>query len=432
MRFVLTSLLLCLLIGATPAAAQGSTRPIIRTALEKAEAIPGQPIILRVTLLAPTWFPKAPVFPSFEAPNIMVRLPERASGPVSERVGSETWSGVTRAYRLYPMTVGRFRLPPLPFRVTYADPESRAPITIILRSDEILFNGVAPEGTDGLDPFIAATELILDQTIDGETTDLEPGDAVTREVKVQIEGMSPIFLPELIPESAKEGVAAYPKEPVVTESKERGVLSGERAESVIYVGQAGGRYVAPSISLRWFNLDTRQIETAEVPGFDISVKGDPPPPPSTHQWLAVALWVTGVLLLALLTSITLKRFWPQVAAWRTRRRENLSELGNMRIHPKRAKHSKPIVSATPFKPWKSGRHAYRPRTVRKMRRYPAPSSSSAKPFMETKAHPSHNDIGPRPSTHLMPPDMRAIMRTRAPKRHFLPSILGQHNHDSSS
>ena len=321
MKYVLTSLLLCLLTGATPAAAQNSTRPIIRTALEKTEAIPGQPIILRITLLAPTWFPKAPVFPSFEAPNIIVRLPERASGPVSERVGDETWSGVTRAYRLYPMTVGRFRLPPLPFHVTYADPESRDPITIELRTDEILFDGVAPEGTDGLDPFIAATELTLEQTIDGETTDLEPGDAVTREIEVKIEGMSPIFLPELIPESANEGVAAYPKEPVVTESEERGVLSGERAESVIYVGQAGGRYVAPSISLRWFNLDTRQIETAEVPGFDISVKGDPPPPRSTHQWLSVALWVTGVLLLALLASFTLKRLWPQVAAWRTRRRE---------------------------------------------------------------------------------------------------------------
>ncbi|MGI9491637.1 MAG: hypothetical protein ACR2QF_04465, partial [Geminicoccaceae bacterium] len=253
MRCVPQLLLLCWLAGTASAVAEEPAGPIIRMALEEDEAIPGQPIVMRVTLLAPTWMPKAPVFPSFEIPNIIVRLPERASGPTSETVDGETWSGVTRAYRLYPMTPGRFRIPPQPVIVTHADPETRESVTVELQTEGTEFEGVAPKGTEDLDPFIAADELTLEQTIEGEPADLEPGGTISHVVTAQIKGMSPIFLPELTPPAATDGIAVYPKEPMVIESEERGVLSGKRVEHVVYVGEAGGRYTAPPINLRWFN-----------------------------------------------------------------------------------------------------------------------------------------------------------------------------------
>ena len=118
------ALVLLLVLLAVPLAskAQEPAKPILRMEFKQTETIPGQPLVLRVTVLVPTWLPEAPVFPSLEVPNVMVRLPERASGPASERVKGETWSGVTRAYRLYPMKAGGFRIPPLPVTVTSADP----------------------------------------------------------------------------------------------------------------------------------------------------------------------------------------------------------------------------------------------------------------------------------------------------------------------
>ncbi|MGI9491261.1 MAG: hypothetical protein ACR2QF_02425, partial [Geminicoccaceae bacterium] len=107
----------------------------------------------------------------------------------------------------------------------------------------------------------------------------------------------------------------------VTESEERGVLSGERVEHVVYVGEAGGRYTSPPINLRWFNLATNKVETADLPGFDIVVQGTPPPPPSEFDWRSIVPWLAGGFLPVALIGILLRRLWPLITAWRTRRRE---------------------------------------------------------------------------------------------------------------
>ena len=65
---------LSLITASGLALAQEPPRPMLRTVLEAGSAIPGQPILLRITLLAPTWFPKPPVFASLDIPNVVVHL----------------------------------------------------------------------------------------------------------------------------------------------------------------------------------------------------------------------------------------------------------------------------------------------------------------------------------------------------------------------
>jgi len=320
MRRILLLWLFAMIVPAVTAA-QEAPRPVLRTELEKVSAIPGQPIILRITLLAPTWLPKPPDFPSFETPNVIVRLPSRASNPISERIGGETWSGVTRAYRLYPMTVGQFRIAPQTVTVTFADPDTRAPVTVELRTDEVVFSGAAPEGAEGLDPFIAAEALTLEQSIEGEPGNLEPGGAITRTVTARVKGTSPIFLPPLIAPLAAEGVSAYPKEPVVTETEALGTISGDRVESVTYVAEAGGRHTAPPIRLRWFNLRQMRIETAMADGFEIAVRGPPPALSSSFDWRATVPWIALGTLLVALAVVAVARLRPRISRWRRGRRE---------------------------------------------------------------------------------------------------------------
>ena len=324
MTWLRCSLLLLLLAAAVwPAMAAEPREPLLRMELEKRSAVIGQPIVLRVTVLVPTWLPESPVFPSFEVPDVMVRLPSRAAGPTSERIGGETWSGVTRAYRLYPMAAGRFTIPPRRLRVTYADPETRAPITLDLRSDAISFEGIIPRGTEGLDPFIAAEALVIEQRVEGTSTELAPGGAVTRSVTARVEGMSPLFLPPLIPALDSQVFSAYPKEPLVSEQEEWMALSGERTESVTYVAVAGGNAAAPPIRLRWYNLKTKRVETAEAEGFDLTSSG---PPPQARQsrgsgWSGLAPWVLGGVLALLVLAIAAVRLRPRIAGWRQRQRE---------------------------------------------------------------------------------------------------------------
>ncbi len=316
------AILILLVWLAMPTAAQESARPVLRMSLEKEAAVPGQPIVLRVTVLAPTWFPRAPEFPSFEIPNVIVRLPPRASGPASERIDGETWSGVTRAYHLYPMIVGRFRIPPQPLIVTFADPENQKPVTVELRTEAVAFGGVAPAGAEDLNPFIAAEALTLEQTIEGKPGELEPGGAVTCTVAAAVTGVSPIFLPPLIPPLAAEDISVYPKEPVVTENMERGTVTGERVESVTYLAQAGGRHSVMPIQLHWFNLGTEQVETVAVEGFEIVVRGPLPESAQTFDWRAAYAWVMAAIVLVALAAATVTiKLWPRMAGWRRRRRE---------------------------------------------------------------------------------------------------------------
>ncbi|MCC0066891.1 MAG: BatD family protein [Rhodovulum sp.] len=270
--------LFVLLAFAPPAGAQEDVAPdgpVLRVEFDETEAIPGQPLSLRMTVLVPTFLPEPPVWPSLEAPNLLVRLPERSTNPTSARVGGETWAGVTRNYRISPMVPGEFAIPPQEVVVTWADPESNAPARAILRSEALAFRGVVPAGAEGLDPFVAATSLELAQTIEGEPGAMTPGDSVTRTVVATVAGTAPMFLPELMPPVAIEGVAAYPDEPLIAETDDRGTLGGSRTERVTLVAEGGGSGAVPAVTLDWYDLETGRVETASVEGFAIAVEGPP-------------------------------------------------------------------------------------------------------------------------------------------------------------
>ncbi|MCP4818083.1 MAG: hypothetical protein GY883_02770, partial [Shimia sp.] len=72
--------------------------PLLEITFEERETIPGQPLTLRLTVFVPTFMPKPPVWPSFETPNLRIRLPERSTSPTSRTINGGTWSGVSRRY----------------------------------------------------------------------------------------------------------------------------------------------------------------------------------------------------------------------------------------------------------------------------------------------------------------------------------------------
>ncbi len=296
-------LIIAVLVLLIPFSVQAQDEPRLSVDLAEGDVIVGQPLTLRMKLLVPSWMPKPPVWPTLEVPSLLVRLPERASTPVSETIGGETWSGITRAYRLYPLETGAYEIPGQNLVVTYADPGKPDPIVIQLALEPIRFEAVLPKGAEGLDPPIVATGLTLEQQIEGGP-DLATGDAVTRTVTVNIKGTTPILLPALLPDlAAIDGpdptpLRAYPKEPVVDQSEQRGVLSGSRTETTTYVAQAGGTVNLAPVTLDWFNLDSGKIETAELEGMTLSITAPPPPPPGPADY--VRWGVMGLTVLAVL------------------------------------------------------------------------------------------------------------------------------------
>lgn len=298
-------------------AAQSPAEPMLRVQLDKTTVAPGETIQLRITLLGPTWFPKPPEYPGFEIPNLIVRLPEGASYPVSERVGRDTWSGIVREYSLQPMVAGNFRIPAKSISVTYADPETSKPVTRQLKADEILFASRIPSGAEGLRPFIAAHSLTLEQNLDGETLEMQPGDAFKRTITARVTGAAPVFVPPLIQPLEADHVSAYPDEPRVGETLRDDEPVGERIEQITYIATSGGSVSVPAIELRWWNLETRQIETARVDGFDITARRSLADILRELDWFLVALCALAVAILVMI----LARLRPRLRAWQQQRRE---------------------------------------------------------------------------------------------------------------
>lgn len=313
------TVVILLAMSTFPVCAQEQAKPIIRTALDQATAVPGQPVTLRLTVLVPTWMPKPPVLPAYDLPNLMVRLPPRSTHPVSERVDGETWSGITRVYRLHPLVEGIVRIAPQQVILHYADPKTRKPVSVELPTPAFTITGVIPENGAGLDPFIAATALRIEQVIEGNPADLEPGDVVKRQLSVHIEGASPMMVPPLMSAEEMHGLAIYGADPVLEEKADGAILSGSRSEVITYVAESGGRFSLPPVSVHWYNQAEDRIETAEVDGVDLTVRGPPSEVEPNRDWRTdLDQWALPGFLVVLL-ALAFWRLRQPIAMWRRRR-----------------------------------------------------------------------------------------------------------------
>ena len=307
----LAAIAVLFLLMAAPLSAQDA-QPTATAELETPEVIPGQYTTLRIEVLVPTWMAGAVEFPSFEMPNLRVRLPPESTGPISRRVDGETWSGVARRYLLSPMVPGQFAIPAQTLVVRYAQPGQTDPLEATLSTPAFLLTGVLPEGAEDIDPFIAASGLALSQEMPDKTTDLQPGEAVKRVVTASIEGASPIVLPPMLFPVDIPGIRTYPDLPQVAEVADGRDLSGTRIESVTYMAQSGGSGALPEVTLRWYNLSTGAVETASLPGVNISVDAPVAEPlrDTGPIWRMAALG----LAVALVCALILRWAWPRASA----------------------------------------------------------------------------------------------------------------------
>lgn len=293
---------------APPAAAQDSDEPFVETDFAVTETMPGQPLTLRLTVLVPTFMPEPVEFPSLEQPDLRVIVPARATAPTSRRIGAQTWSGVTRRYELLPLVAGDFDIAPRPVLVSFASPGGGDPAQARLMTPRLSLSAVIPTGAANLDPFIAARSLELEQSVEGETTGLAVGAAVTRTVTARIEGASPVVLPGLLPDHRIDGFSTYPDQARVEESDDAGTLAGTRTESVTLMAKSGGGGRTPDIAIEWFDIDSGTVETAGLDGFDLSIDAPRSTPADEPPGLVRAASVAMALMIAVLALFVAFRY----------------------------------------------------------------------------------------------------------------------------
>lgn len=286
---------------AAPAVAQEG--PQARVTLDPEGPVTvGTPLRVTATLLVPSYMPQPPAWPDLQIADAITRLPDRATHPVTQRVGGESWSGIARTWEIIPQRPADYDLGANEAVVTYADPETNTPVEVRLALPDITFSATVPAGAEGMDPFLAATSLTLTATLDGLPEAPKPGDAFTLTLTTTAEGPPAMLLPALSDRlPTPDGLRAYPRQPALVDG-----ATATRTEAITYVVERPGDFELPSVRLGWWNTHARAVETATTEAVTIHVEAPPgwrpsgePVPVRNLAFIALAV-LAGVATLVLL------------------------------------------------------------------------------------------------------------------------------------
>ena len=261
--------LLALLLLPTPSLAQAPQATL--TLDPDGPVTVGTPVTVTATVLVPTFMPSPPVWPDLQIADAVTRQPDRATRPVTQRIGRDSWSGIARTWQIVPQRAADYDLGAPEVAITYADPGDSHPVTATLALPDVAFSATVPPGAEGIDPFLAATSLQLTARLDGLPAAPKPGDAVTLTLTAAAAGPPAILIPPLGSRLATPaGLRAYPREPVLADAP-----TATRTEAVTFVIEAPGTYVLPAVALDWWNTTSGRRETATTVSLQVVVP-DPP------------------------------------------------------------------------------------------------------------------------------------------------------------
>lgn len=269
MKSLTAACLLALLLLPAPSLAQA---PQATLTLDPAGPVTvGTPVTVTATVLVPTFMPSPPVWPDLQIADAVTRQPARATHPVTQRIGRDSWSGVARTWQIIPQRAADYDLGAPEVAITYADPGDSHPVTATLALPDIAFSASVPPGAEGIDPFLAATSLELTARLDGLPEAPKPGDAVTLTLTAAAAGPPAILIPPLAARLVTPaGLRAYPREPVLADGP-----TATRTEAVTYVIEAPGTYAFPALALDWWNTTGGRRETATTDPLQVIVPAPP-------------------------------------------------------------------------------------------------------------------------------------------------------------
>jgi hypothetical protein len=247
--------------------------PIVRTSIDPPRLMVGQPATLAVDVLAPNYMTSPPEMPGFQLRNAVTR--QLHSVNTNERQNGIEYAGVRYEFAIYPLEPGSYAVPEQKLTIKYAaKPPATREVSVSL--PRIEFQAFIPDGATGLRPFVTATHLTIEQTIQRSSEQLKPGDAVTRIVTVKADGTPAMLLPPTT-FPAIDGLAVYPAQPSLQDKTEgrSDAMSSTRIDSATYMLEKSGNYVLPAIEIGWWNAADSRVEHTHLDAVTLQVAGGP-------------------------------------------------------------------------------------------------------------------------------------------------------------
>jgi hypothetical protein len=251
--------------------------PLARVKVElspKDVARVGQRVTLAITLFTPDLFAGVPSFALPPIPGAVVLSPVGSPVIGSETIGDLTFTTQRHEFRVYAQRAGVVRIPAFAIQFESNSGFGQPTITRHVTTDLVSFAAKTPPGADGLGSVIAAHNLKVTDLWQPEPRTPKVGDAFVRTLTVTGDDVPGMLFPSFRLD-AVDGLAAYPKEPAVSDHIERGALKGQLTETITYVCEDEGTATIPERTLTWYDLDANELKTAKVPGQKFTIAPAP-------------------------------------------------------------------------------------------------------------------------------------------------------------
>ena len=181
-------------------------------------------------------------------------------------------------YSIHPQEVGELEIPSLTFNGVAVD--GRDPFAgsffsnggkpIVSRSPRIYIDvKPRPDNFKG-NSWLPARNLVIGENWSNSPDKLEVGDAVTRTITIEADGLSSVQLPP-VTLVKPEGMNSYPDKSSTNDEETVSGVRGSRTDAIAMIPTRAGNIKLPAIRYTWFDTENQQTRVAEIPERTLNV-----------------------------------------------------------------------------------------------------------------------------------------------------------------
>ena len=120
--------------------------------------------------------------------------------------------------------------------------------------------------------WIPARNLNVTSEWHPDNLEVHAGEPLTLEVHLSAEGLTAAQLPEITSLlDLPAGLKAYPDQPKLDNSEQKGTVVGRREQSVALIADQPGNFTLPPVHIQWWDTDADQLREAELPARTLKV-----------------------------------------------------------------------------------------------------------------------------------------------------------------
>lgn len=246
--------------------AQDEDTLMLKTSVNKETFYVGEEIVYSVKLFNSGRLMDAEYQPPKVENAVLISLGDADRYQTTEN--GRTYVVEEQRYAIFPQKSGSLTIHGPSFKALVYD---AVPRQIQLPSEKTAVNIKAvPEKFKGQN-WLPAKNLILEDSYDQDAKRIEQGETITRTINLKAYGIPAQLIPDLDLKDSKD-FNAYPEKPDLKNTILQNQLVGHATFKVIYLMNQSGKIKIPELTMKWFNTNTGQTETARLPERVFDVK----------------------------------------------------------------------------------------------------------------------------------------------------------------